>query len=309
VNANAEQLGPRLRFLEADPDNAGLLAECADLALALGRAEQSAALAERALARDPRDPYFRSRLANAKLAGGDTEAAVRLFQELLESGETAPELRYNLGYACLLAGRYEEAKSALEPLAREGRDVPGAALLLARAHHYLGDLDAAIALARSYEQSHPGDAHACAQLAMLHFDAADLDYGSIDREALAGRPAPTPTRPRAEAASTGPSTVAVAARLQEIWAELLRTGAIDPDTNFFEAGGDSVRLVQLHRAIRERLGRELSIVELLRNPTVRAQAQLLGEGPPTPAAMAATRSPAARRQEIERQRARRSTKP
>jgi Tfp pilus assembly protein PilF len=111
---------------------------------------------------------------------------------LIDSGETAPELRYNLAYACLLAGRHEEAKTALEPLVSEGGQVPGAAMLLARTHHYLGDLDKAIQVAEAYEQAYPGDAQACSHLAMLYFDAADLEKAKswCDKAFVGGKETP-----------------------------------------------------------------------------------------------------------------------
>jgi predicted Zn-dependent protease len=64
----------RLRgFLQADPDNVSLLAECTDLGLGLGLAKEAHGWAERAVRSAPADSYLLARLASAKLALGDAK--------------------------------------------------------------------------------------------------------------------------------------------------------------------------------------------------------------------------------------------
>lgn len=133
----AARLERQLEFLKADPENAVLLADCANLALATGKPDEARSLLERALA--------------------------------LRPGEAA--LRYNLAYAHMLAAKYAEAKELLTPLAAE---MPQAALLLIRAHHHLGELEPAIELAERHVTAHPEDAEVVGQLAMLYLDAGDL---------------------------------------------------------------------------------------------------------------------------------------
>src|SRR6185369_13658655 len=116
-----------LEFLAADPDNLRLIAQCADLALEAGRAEEARGLIERGLALKPGDLHFKGRLANAQLALGDMEGAIGILEELLRAGEAAPALRYNLGYALMHVGRYAEAK---EHLAVAVNEVPQAAMML-----------------------------------------------------------------------------------------------------------------------------------------------------------------------------------
>ena len=160
-----------LGFLAADPENARLLAQCADLALEAGRAEEAKGLIERGLALKPEDPYFKAKLANARLALGDMAGAIEVLEGLVQGGQTAPALRYNLGYALMHVGRYAEAK---EHLAAAAGEVPQAGMMLVRAHHHLGELEEAIRVAEKYADAHPEDAEVSGQLAMLYFDNDDL---------------------------------------------------------------------------------------------------------------------------------------
>jgi len=138
---SAEQIAARLErqleFLKADPDNALLLADCANLALAAGKPDDARALLDRALVLNPGDAT----------------------------------LLYNLAYAHMLARRYREATEVLAPLADR---MPQAALLLIRAHHHLGELQPAIELAERYVTAHPEDAEIVGQLSTLYLDAGDL---------------------------------------------------------------------------------------------------------------------------------------
>jgi amino acid adenylation domain-containing protein len=95
--------------------------------------------------------------------------------------------------------------------------------------------------------------------------------GKLDRarlpEAVAEAPAGTETLPRA----------GLEARLAEIWRDLLGPGApVGRDQGFFDLGGHSLLLARLQAAIRQRLGRDVTLAELLAHPTIARQAALLG---------------------------------
>lgn len=64
-------------------------------------------------------------------------------------------------------------------------------------------------------------------------------------------------------------------RIAEIWADYLPAG-FGATTSFFEAGGDSLQLAELHRRLEQELGRSFPLVDLFRHPSIRAQAQHLG---------------------------------
>jgi len=98
--------------------------------------------------------------------------------------------------------------------------------------------------------------------------------GKIDRRAL---PAPAAaTRP--EAAYVAPRTPTEEA-IAEVWREILGREKIGIHENFFEAGGSSLLLVQVHARLKRALGREITMVQLFRHPTIQALARFLEEGP------------------------------
>jgi amino acid adenylation domain-containing protein len=119
--------------------------------------------------------------------------------------------------------------------------------------------------------------------------------GKVDRAAL-----PSPTRGAAEEAmgelATGSEQV-----VAELWRSVLEQRSIPPTANFFELGGDSLGIVALQGQIRRRLGREVSVVDLFRYPTVRAlAAHLDGGDAPSPGLDRAARRAATRRARLGR---------
>ncbi len=72
---------------------------------------------------------------------------------------------------------------------------------------------------------------------------------------------------------------ALVALVRQAWAEVLDTDedAVPLETNFFEAGGNSMLLVLLGDVLGDTAGTPLDPVELFQHSTVRAQAGLLAE--------------------------------
>ncbi|GID90936.1 acyl carrier protein [Amorphoplanes digitatis] len=64
--------------------------------------------------------------------------------------------------------------------------------------------------------------------------------------------------------------------VRELWLEVLGLDEVADDVNFFEVGGDSLRLVALVERIRARAGQPVRTMDVLRANTVRAQAELIG---------------------------------
>ena len=95
--------------------------------------------------------------------------------------------------------------------------------------------------------------------------------GKIDRLRLADWPldaagatdsaGPAPRTP-------GDAEGAVAA----IWRDVLGVAEIDPDTNFFDAGGHSLALIQCQARLRREFGRDVDIDHLFRYTTIRTLA-------------------------------------
>jgi FkbM family methyltransferase len=95
--------------------------------------------------------------------------------------------------------------------------------------------------------------------------------GKVDRRAL---PVPGMDRPALEAAYVAPRTSAEQT-VADIWREVLGREKVGIHDNFFEVGGSSLLLVRIHARLREALGREVTMVQLFRNPTVQSLARFL----------------------------------
>ncbi|HVU25273.1 MAG TPA: amino acid adenylation domain-containing protein [Opitutus sp.] len=95
--------------------------------------------------------------------------------------------------------------------------------------------------------------------------------GKVDRKAL-------PVPEAAAAAKAGPSAAPadeLETTIARLWSEALGVEQVGREDNFFDIGGHSLLVVQVHRRLREALGRELSVVDLFKFATVRALAEHL----------------------------------
>lgn len=106
--------------------------------------------------------------------------------------------------------------------------------------------------------------------------------GSAGTEAVAPGSAPVPDTAPAPVPDT---TLALEEQLTAIWREVLGTDRVGPLDNFFDLGGTSLLLVRVQALTGERLGHELTVVDLFDHPSVRALAAHLATRPagPTPA--------------------------
>jgi acyl-coenzyme A synthetase/AMP-(fatty) acid ligase/thioesterase domain-containing protein/acyl carrier protein len=102
-----------------------------------------------------------------------------------------------------------------------------------------------------------------------------LGTGKVDRAAL-----PSPRAPVAQpAASTEvPAVRELLPRILELWREVLGTADIDPDDDFFDIGGDSLRAVALAGAVSDTMGADIPLWTVLETPTPRLMAVALAEG-------------------------------
>jgi acyl-coenzyme A synthetase/AMP-(fatty) acid ligase/acyl carrier protein len=103
--------------------------------------------------------------------------------------------------------------------------------------------------------------------------------GKLDRRALV-EPA---VAPREAAASYVAPVSALERTVAAVFAELLRVEKVSVADNFFDLGGHSLLVVRAHQKLREALGREISVIDLFRFPTVAALARHLGQGEEPPA--------------------------
>lgn len=94
--------------------------------------------------------------------------------------------------------------------------------------------------------------------------------GKIDRAALQGLRAHPPGRVRLQEANGDVRT-----RISGIWSEVLGRPDIASNVNFFEAGGDSMRLARSLQLINSEFGLDLKFADLLRYSTVGALTQYI----------------------------------
>ncbi|HEX6292481.1 MAG TPA: phosphopantetheine-binding protein, partial [Herpetosiphonaceae bacterium] len=104
--------------------------------------------------------------------------------------------------------------------------------------------------------------------------------GQIDRQAL---PAPSGGHLARESSYVAPQSE-LERTIAAIWQDVLRVEKIGVNDNFFELGGQSLMMAQVQGKLRQKLSRDISMVEMFRYPTIGALAKHLGVVQPPPAA-------------------------
>ena len=188
-DAQSTRLARLQAFLDQDPDNLPLLTDVADLALACGDFLAARNALRHGLELRPGDPCFCLRLSSVALAEGSADEALGITEQLLALGQYDPAIRFNRAFALVRLGRFAEAKELLVALHGEETSYPLVVRLLIRCHHYLGELEEAVALAKQYLAAHPDEGDVSGMLSLLYFDSNDLaQAGEWARRALACAP-------------------------------------------------------------------------------------------------------------------------
>jgi amino acid adenylation domain-containing protein len=99
-----------------------------------------------------------------------------------------------------------------------------------------------------------------------------MPNGKLDRGLL---PAPSAAH---EALTDRGSETPSEARLGALWSQLLQLPGIGVETNFFEAGGNSLLVTRMIHAIAEQFQVRVTFKDVLRNPTIRSLAAMLHGG-------------------------------
>jgi amino acid adenylation domain-containing protein len=98
--------------------------------------------------------------------------------------------------------------------------------------------------------------------------------GKIDRKAL---PVPVNLRPQSESSYVAPRTE-MERTITDIWQEVLHLEKIGMNDNFFDLGGHSLRMAQVHSRLRDKLQRDLSMLEMFKFPTINSLVAYLNRG-------------------------------
>lgn len=116
--------------------------------------------------------------------------------------------------------------------------------------------------------------------------------GKVDREALLAQ-----ARRVGAPASAEPPRNAIERDLARIWTQVLRLPEIDRRRNFFDLGGTSLQILELHEAIRRDLGRDIPVTTLFAHSTIATLAAHLASQGSEPAPLSGVRERAARQAE------------
>jgi natural product biosynthesis luciferase-like monooxygenase protein len=103
--------------------------------------------------------------------------------------------------------------------------------------------------------------------------------GKVDRRAL----------PEPQAIAVRPAAIAPQSDIEKIiasiWEDVLGVPQVGTADNFFDLGGHSLLVVQVQRRLREACGREVSITDMFRLPTIKSLAAHLGGNAPAASAV------------------------
>lgn len=116
--------------------------------------------------------------------------------------------------------------------------------------------------------------------------------GKIDRKAL---PAPDAAGKKDAAPYVAPEND-LETLIAELWKKLLVLDNVGIDANFFDIGGHSLLLVQLHQELEQALDERIDLTALYQNPTIRSLAQHLASEDQGAGALAGLERAARRRQ-------------
>ncbi|MBW4682784.1 MAG: hypothetical protein KME19_22280 [Microcoleus vaginatus WJT46-NPBG5] len=97
--------------------------------------------------------------------------------------------------------------------------------------------------------------------------------GKLDRRSL---PAPGVWRPELGVTYAAPETE-VEQTIATVWQQVLRLEKVGMHDNFFDLGGHSLLLVQVHSKLQEVLTTPISMVELFKYPTISALAKSVSQ--------------------------------
>jgi non-ribosomal peptide synthetase component F len=98
--------------------------------------------------------------------------------------------------------------------------------------------------------------------------------GKVDRLAL---PEPDGSRPELDSTFVAPASE-IERRIAEVWRRVLGVDRVGLRDSFFDLGGHSLLLVEVHDELRAFAARPVSVVDLFRHPTIEALAGFLAGG-------------------------------
>jgi aryl carrier-like protein len=235
--------------------------------------------AERHNARTSITPAERHRLLSEWNDNAHAHSRAACLHELLkaqESNEPANELAHFLQSAANTRIYILNEQMEPVPVGATGELYVGGEDL-ARGYHDLPDLTAERYIPDPFAEEAGARVYRTGELARYLPDGLVELLGRVDSQ-LKLRAVPlNGEQPAAPAVFVAPRNE-LERTLAQIWCEVLGVEQIGIHDNFFDLGGHSLRLLQMHLKIRETMQRELPLFELFQYPTVNALANHLRTG-------------------------------
>lgn len=183
--AEKEKLDRLLGYLAVDPENASLLIEAIEAALACQSLEQAGRLIGDLQGLRPGSfeaGYFAAVLAMAKR---DFAGAAATLAPLVAAGAPA-NARFNLAWCRAMLGEKPEAQELLDQATTSS--LPAAAMLKVQLMHEAGDVDAAFELGKAALERFPDDTGLLAAMATLAIDLEDTALARTYAEKAGNHP-------------------------------------------------------------------------------------------------------------------------
>ncbi|MDG9669461.1 AMP-binding protein [Hahella sp. CR1] len=92
--------------------------------------------------------------------------------------------------------------------------------------------------------------------------------GKIDRRRLLDIADRQAREDAQTAAAQAPLTDPVEAQVQAVWRDILETPVVASDINFFDAGGDSIKIITLQSQLQQRFARDIGVAVIFEHPTI-----------------------------------------
>jgi TolB-like protein/class 3 adenylate cyclase/Flp pilus assembly protein TadD len=170
--------------LSTDPTDLSLLSNSSSLLLRLGRLDETIAVREYDVSRDPLDPVGYNNLAWAYLMAGQPDGAISCVQTLATLAPNYGGARNTLGRALLLKGEHE---AALEAMLEEPSEV-WRLLGLVVTYHTMGRGDESDATLAELIEKYGDDRAYHIAMVLAHRGEADRAFEWLDRAARDGSP-------------------------------------------------------------------------------------------------------------------------
>lgn len=181
VTEEAQSRFERMReFLESDPDNAMLMADCAQAALEADQPGEAAALFKKLDAIESLEGGAANVAGIAAMRSGNQQAAQVWFAKALDDNLGDPGLRFNIAWSKALGKDFEGAAEMLESDVIEA--LPQAAMLDLQIDHELGRFDEAAEKMVRYLEKFPDYAPLQAAASVLAMDVDDPELARAAAE-------------------------------------------------------------------------------------------------------------------------------